>query len=340
MSHAFDARALEKIDSPEATAAAYFSHLRSPMATPEDYLAFDSWFARDERNRAAWAKVERAWEGAGRAADDPRIAAFREHARTSSRPAPLWRRPMPALAAVLALVAIVSAPFMYRIATDRQPAASSALAGHTIAAGIGQQASFHMTDGSVVTVNTASKVVVAESELRRLARLDYGEAFFEVAKNARKPFVVEVGKVSVTALGTAFSVRNLDGAIHVALAEGRVRVDVPGKDSAAKSVILEPGTSLSFARGVLSESKSDVTRMLAWRQGMLSFDRTPLAEAVAEINRYTQQEIAIVSPEIAERRISGSFRIGITRGFLQSLEAAGIAHVRSETPARVELAAP
>lgn len=340
MSQSFDARALEKIDSPEATAAAYFSYLRSPAAMPEDYLAFDSWYARDEQNRLAWARVERAWDGAGRAADDPRIETFRARARNNRRPAPLWRRPMPALAAALALVALVSAPLIYDIAWDRQPVASAALAGHVIATGTGQQASFQMTEGSAITVNTASKVVVAESDVSRTANIQYGEAFFEVAKNERKPFIVQVGGVSVTALGTAFSVRDVDGVIRVALAEGHVRVDLPGNAAPARSIILEPGMSLSFANGVLSQSKGDVARQLGWRHGMLSFDRTPLAEAVAEINRYTQQEIAIVSPNLAQRRISGSFRIGITRSFLQSLEAADIARVRSETPARVEIAAP
>jgi transmembrane sensor len=73
---------------------------------------------------------------------------------------------------------------------------------------------------------------------------------------------------------------------------------------------------------------------------MISFDRTPLSEAVAEVSRYTQKQIAIVSPRIADHPISGSFRLGATRTFLQALEAAGIARIKSETDERVELAAP
>lgn len=338
MSQSFDARALEKIDSPEATAAAYFSHLRSPTAAPDDYLAFDSWYARDEKNRDAWARTERAWNGAGQAADDPRIVALRDRARTNRRRPPIWRRPTPALAATLTLVACLGAALVYSDVTIRQPAASGA--GRTVATGLGQQASFHMIDGSTVTVNTASKVVVNETEERRIAHLQYGEAFFAVARNERKPFVVKVGGVSVTALGTAFAVRNLDGEVRVSLAEGRVRVDLPTGLSPARSVILEPDMSLRWTNGTLSQSTGNVARQLGWRQGMLSFDRTPLAEAIKEINRYTQQEIAITSPQIAQRPISGSFRIGITRSFLQSLEAAKIAQIRSETPARVELSAP
>jgi transmembrane sensor len=83
-----------------------------------------------------------------------------------------------------------------------------------------------------------------------------------------------------------------------------------------------------------------VDRQLSWRSGVLSFDRVPLEQAVAEINRYSPQEIIVSSPQLARRPISGTFRIGVTRGFLQSLELAGIARVENESVTRAELVAP
>ena len=342
MSESFDARALERIDSPEATAAAYFSHLRSPRATPEDHFAFESWYARNEAHRVAWAQVVRAWDGAATASDNPRILAMRESARANRHTPPLWRRPALALAASVVLLLTLGGVLTYQmLRTTPDVAPIMAMTeSRTISTGIGQQAFFEMTDGSTVNVNTASHVLVAETDAQRLALVKEGEAFFKVAKNKHRPFIVQAGGVSVTAVGTAFAVRDMDGEIRVTLQEGRVRVDVPTGGTTIRSRMLEPGMVLRWKNGEARVDHADVDRSLDWRRGMISFDRTPLSEAVAEINRYTRQEIAIVSPEIAHRPISGSFRIGPTRSFLHSLEVAGLARVRSETAARVELAAP
>lgn len=336
MSPSFDPRALEKIDSPEATAAAYFSRLRSPQATAEDHLAFDSWYARDEAHRIAWSEVEHSWEKARQAANSPRILAMRERARANGRKRRAWQRP--AIAAGLAMLAMLGAVFLYQ--RDQTGPVTIAADGRTISTGIGQQASFHMTDGSTVTVNTSSTVLVTETEERRTANIRQGEAFFEVAKNERKPFVVQARGVAVTALGTAFAVRDFGNEVRVTLVTGHVRVDLPTGRAAGQSVFLDPGMSLRWREGEVRTEHVDTAQSLGWRQGMLHFDRVPLSAAVAEINRYSSQEIAIVSPGIANHPISGSFRVGVTRGFLQGLEAAGVASVQNETAARVELGAP
>ena len=336
----FDARALEQIDSPEATAAAYFSLFRSPRATAQDYDDFERWHARDEANRIAWARVERAWEGAGAMRTDARILAIRERALANRRPRGRWKRP---LAAAVAAVALLSAGVLYQrhqLGGPSAPAIASA-EGQAISTGVGQQVTFRMTDGSTVTANTNSNLAVDETEVLRRTAIKRGEAFFDVAKNPRKPFVVEAGGVTVTALGTAFAVRDLDGSVGVTLARGQVRVDMPaagGKE--AQSALLKPGQQLVWKAGAFRIASVDVDRQLAWREGAISFDRVPLKDAVAEINRYSAQEIVIVSPALADHPISGTFRIGVTRGFLQSLELAGIARVENESATRAELVAP
>jgi len=343
MSKAFDPRALEQIDSPEATAAAYFSHFRSANVTPQDQVAFEYWLARDESHRRAWAKVERAWKESRAAASDPRILAMRERAKAHrAKPRRAWPQARHLIAASIALAALIGGGLALR---HYQPAAThyAALDGRTISTGIGQQASFRMADGSTITVNTDSTVTVAETDSARSTQVKQGEAFFEVAPNQRKPFTVETAGLRVTALGTAFAVRNLDGELRVTLAHGRVRVDLPsgqGSDGAGKPVILTPGMALSWKDGRTTLAGVDTSRTLGWRQGMVDFDRTPLREAIAEVSRYTRQEIVLTDPAIGGQPISGSFRIGVTRGFLQSLEAAGIARVSEEGPERIELAAP
>ncbi|WIW90256.1 FecR domain-containing protein (plasmid) [Sphingobium sp. V4] len=338
MSKAFDARALEQIDSPEATAAAYFSHFRSPNAAAEDYLAFEHWHARDEAHRRAWARVEQEWEEAGKVRADARILAIRERALANRRARRNWRRPVAAAAAIgiLMLGGIAWKQHQGRLAKLAQVEA------RTFSTGVGQQASFRMSDGSTITINTGSTLSVSESDTRRSTRMKQGEAFFEVARNPRKPFVVEAEGVTVTALGTAFAVRELgDEGVRVTLAHGRVRVDMPAAGGKpAQSALLSPDTQLTWRNGRYSIAQVNVGQQLGWRQGMIVFDRTPLAEAVAEINRYSPQEIAVASATLGRRPITGSFRVGVTRGFLQSLETSGIARVVNESATGAELVKP
>jgi transmembrane sensor len=249
-----------------------------------------------------------------------------------------WRRPVAAAAAIGALI-------IGGLAWQRHQDMPSKLAqveARTFSTGIGQQASFRMSDGSMITINTGSTLSVSESDTRRSTQVKQGEAFFEVAKNPRKPFVVEAEGVTVTALGTAFAVRDLgEDGVRVTLAHGRVRVDMPAvAGQPAQSTLLSPDTQLTWRAGRYSIAPVNLRQQLGWRQGMVVFDRTPLAQAVAEINRYSSQEIVVASASLARRPISGSFRVGVTRGFLQSLEASGIARVANESATGAELVEP
>ena len=334
----FDAHALERIDSPEATAAAYFSIFRSPRATARDYEDFESWHARDEANRLAWARVERAWDGSGAMRTEARILEIRERALANRRRRKAWVRP--AIAASMAL-AVLGGAFGFQQYTSVSPAAPAVADSRELSTGVGQQGTLRMADGSLITANTATVLTVAESDTRRSTALRGGEAFFEVAKNPRKPFVVTAGRITVTALGTRFAVRETNARVDVNLADGRVRVDMPAVEGRpAQSAILLPGQELVWNGRGYRTGAVEVERRLAWRKGVMDFDRVPLAEAVAEINRYSPQEIIVSSPALARHPISGTFRIGVTRGFLQSLEAAGIARVENESATRAELVAP
>ncbi|MDF2640583.1 MAG: hypothetical protein K0R64_3567 [Novosphingobium lindaniclasticum] len=335
----FDALALEKIDSPEATAAAYFSIFRSPKATAQDYEDFESWHARDEAHRIAWAKVEHSWNGSGAMRSEARIIEIRERALANRRGRKPWVRP--AIAACMAIVVVGGTIAALQRPNGSNSGAAAIADSRVISTGVGQQSTFRMTDSSVITANTATTLTVAESDTRRSTAIRDGEAFFEVAKNPRKPFVVTAGGVTVTALGTQFAVRQNAGGVDVTLAEGRVRVDMPASDGRPpQSTVLHPGQELIWNGKSYSTAAVEVERRLAWRKGVIDFDRVPLAQAVAEINRYSPQEIIVSSPAIANHPISGTFRIGVTRGFLQSLELAGIARVENESATRAELVAP
>lgn len=338
MKRPFDARALEQIDSPDATAAAYFSHFRSPHAGAQDYVAFEYWLARDEAHRTAWEKVERMWDGVGELRASAEVESLQKQALGSRKAARVhWAKP--ALAAAVALFAVMGGGLFY--AQQNNASLFTEEGARLISTGIGQQASFRMADGSLITVNTGSSLSVAETGTARSVEVKQGEALFEVEKNAKRPFTVATGGLKVTALGTAFSVRNTGNGIGVTLVHGRVRVDLPSAgQNAARSVTLEPGMALLWKQGELQLSHVNTDRSLSWRSGMLSFDRTPLADAVAEVNRYSPHQIIVTDPVLKQRRISGSFRIGTPRGFLQSLQAAGVARVGRKSQAETQLVSP
>lgn len=169
-----------------------------------------------------------------------------------------------------------------------------------------------MLDGSNITLNTNSQLRVALTASERHVDLHQGEAFFEVAKDRQRPFVVEVGSKRVVAVGTKFSVRRDGDDVEVVVTEGKVRVEervAPKHDgveaSASTPVFLTPGAiARATEAGVWVQRKSvrEAEAHLSWRVGVLMFRDQNLAEAVAELNRYNVRQIVIADPPAARHR--------------------------------------
>lgn len=205
---------------------------------------------------------------------------------------------------------------------------------------IGGLESVPMIDGSRVTLNTDSQIQVALTGSERRVDLKRGEAFFEVSKDPRRPFVVRVGSKRVIAVGTKFSVRRDTNDIEVIVTEGKVRVEDMAAPLHAKSqpmggdispggsaidLLLTPG---SIARasdgGLLVQRKSlpEAEEQLSWRTGVLVFRDQRLGEAIAEFNRYNVRKIILEDPSIAELKIEGNFRATNVEAFVRLLESA------------------
>jgi transmembrane sensor len=191
---------------------------------------------------------------------------------------------------------------------------------------VGGLASVPMTDGSKVTLNTDSAIRLAVTEKERGVLLERGEAFFEVAKDPARPFVVSAGHKRVIAVGTKFSVRRNGEDVRVFVTEGKVRLE---DDLLAESPPEQQGSVLaagSVARagdsGVLVQEKplAEVEDYLSWRSGYVTFHELPLAEAVAEFNRYNERKIVIEDPQVAAIRVSGKFRSNRFEAFVRLLE--------------------
>ena len=204
-----------------------------------------------------------------------------------------------------------------------------------------------LADGSNVTLDTDTRIRVSLTENERRIQLERGEAFFEVAKDELRPFIVYAGDKRVVAVGTKFAVRRDDDDIRVIVTEGRVKLavaDVPAEgdrpdapETPAPSNAIStagswvpPSTFLdagAIARTAKSEvlvrtaAASEAEKLLSWRRGYVSFDNIPLADAVAEFNRYITRKIFIEDPGIAAIRVGGNFRSTNTGAFLDLLQS-------------------
>lgn len=313
----------------------------------------EDWLNASTLNRVAFLRLELAWEevarlkalGAGIPGDRPpppghwSLSPFfngAAHLESAARKPPFssasiarlsgGRRLAIAAAATLVLAAGISAYLAF------------APKGDTFTTPVGGLATVPMADGSNVTLNTDSQIRVALSVAERHVELGRGEAFFEVSKDPRRPFVVWAGAKRVIAVGTKFSVRREGDDVEVVVTEGEVRVDggTAGQGPSgggSADVFLTPG---SIARagdaGVLVQRKTlpEAEEQLGWRQGVLMFRDQTLEAAIAEFNRYNMRKIVIQDPAIATLKIEGNFRATNVEAFVRLLESGFPVHATAQ----------
>ena len=153
-------------------------------------------------------------------------------------------------------------------------------------------------------------------------RLVAGQALFKVAHDTARPFVVAAAAREVVAVGTEFEVRVDGEKVRVALLQGRVRVQpIHTHSSLGDSAMMVPGEQLVANNAGLELHRANVKELVSWESGRVQFDDTPLADAVAEMNRYNHTAIEI-DPAIADTRISGSFRTGESWSFAEAISEA------------------
>jgi len=315
------------MQTPEEAATYWVARRRLGLMSAADHAAFEAWRAEPD-NAAALAELDDMVEEVGAIAAFSEVRAMREAALSARPPKrPPWR----ALGAMAAsLVAVVLAG-TYVVNLPEAPARPT-IAGAPAAAvqryvtGVGEQRNVTLADGSTVALNTGSVVEVAYSPARRDIRLLQGQALFSVAHNAARPFVVTAGDRTVTALGTRFDVR-LDGqSVKVVLVEGRVAVaplHLRGVERIAPVLArhtLDPGEELIAAPDERVEvASADTDQATSWQRGQVIFRDNTVAEAVAEMNRYSDTQLVIDDPRIAQLKISGVFGVTREENFLAAL---------------------
>ncbi|MBU1376127.1 MAG: FecR family protein [Alphaproteobacteria bacterium] len=292
----------------QAEAAEWFSRLGHRSVTTQTIRDFQDWRDKPEHD-AAYAEVEAFWEANGERAADPEIMRMTEEALARRRGfrLPTWLRSQ-RMGWSIALATLAIAAGALFTTNQLSPTYSTEPT---------EQRVIRLADGSRVHLNVGSKVRVQFRGDERRIVLSRGEAFFDVAHDASRPFIVDAGGADVRALGTKFDVRRDDGRVQVTLVEGVVRVN---RDADHEAWTLAPNQQLTVARASATKRVLvDAAPATSWTTGRLTFHETPLATAVAEVNRYSDRKIDIEGADLAGRLVSGVFDVGDTDSFVKGV---------------------
>lgn len=200
----------------------------------------------------------------------------------------------------------------------------------------GQQLQVDLPDGSRLRLDTATRAEAVLYRQRREVRLPEGQAVFSVKSDPSRPFDVLAGPLRITVVGTRFSVRFTPGipgeeGVQVAVEEGRVRVaplagaqkgtDLQSGGAIRHAVELTAGQQVaSDAAGVLGPVAAiAATGMAPWRDNRVSFDNTPLSQALAEFGRYGETRLKVGDPAVAALRLTGTFDPRRLHNFIRAL---------------------
>jgi transmembrane sensor len=296
-------------------AAEWFVRVRAANVDSSVHAKWLSWIEANPANRQAFFDIQEAWDVVGQvrsppwpnpaelglAGEAPVITRVALQGRIRRRRIVGWAMAASVLIVIAGSIALrVNRPAGWEIGQSSESL--------RIATARGELHTAVLPDGSQIELGGLTAVKVEFNARRRLVKADEGEVFYKVAHDAKRPFVVEAGAVSVTAIGTAFSVRREAEAVSVVIMEGVVDVkssdgerasEVQGK--AGQTVRLEHGQFVSLsstapARGAYEQR----------RRGEMRFEDEPLQVVVASLNRYTSREIILTDPRLRDLRFTGT----------------------------------
>ncbi len=314
-----------------AEAAVWIARLHGPSRTPQMEREFRAWQASSAAHREAFERCTDVWQ------DIPRIGLATAYAAAASRrqaSAPFgksWREAAWrwGTACVVAGAAAAAAVLVLNWRSE-----------NAFTTKVGEQRLVVLEDGSRMLLNTDTRIRVNFVASQRNVEVRNGEAFFDVAKDAHRPFVVHVAGSEVVAVGTAFGVRYAPSShagdeLVVTLVEGQVKVRPAGQAVGAalapdQPVLMKAGERLLLdrqarnpaAKVVASVDRPNVDHVMAWKRSEAFFEDAALPDAVAEMNRYNRTPIVLLDGlDQAGLRVSGLYRIGDSAGFASAIAA-------------------
>lgn len=276
--------ALLSLDAVEARAAQYLQRRQFWNWSRDEQAELDKWLAESSVHLVTYLRLEAAWKRTERL-----VALQAPERREAQTPRTHVRSTLAGVAAVLGLLTVLSVAGWRYFESSQDIVYATAVGAHRIVA---------LDDHSAVELNT-------DTVLRlhgRTAKLEKGEAYFQIRHDVAHPFVVWAAGHRITDLGTKFVVRNEVSHLEVTLVEGRARVD--SADLAPGDIAVVTADAINVAKAPMQ----DVSDRLGWRRGLLTFRHASLADAAAEFNRYNTGKLIIADAQLGRKKIVGTFQ--------------------------------
>ncbi|MCK9636830.1 MAG: FecR family protein [Methylobacter tundripaludum] len=294
-------------------ALAWFARLQDSKTSQRDRAEFADWLAASPAHQAAYDKVARLWQSQALNVALSQYAAIPLPQKQQKPPPQRW-----AAAACIVLASgwlLLGSGLIERWQADAVTAT-------------GEQRRIVLADGSAVTLNTDTALAFNTIGERRGVKILSGEAYFEVQPDKTRPFIVETEQGTVRVVGTRFSVKT-GGATQVDVESGIVVCAGLRGDSRQ----LTAGQHTSIAgQGVAGITPVDTGRAFAWLNGRLIFQDQPLAEVIAELDRYHPGAIVITDAKLGQTRVTGNYKLEDTAAIVRALADISGARVINLSP--------
>ncbi|WP_447793053.1 FecR family protein [Pseudomonas farris] len=286
-------------------AARWFVRLQEPAVNAEEQRGFELWLDEHPQHRDEYQMLQSLW-----AATDL-LPAKRLHALCETPPVRSKRRPLVryAVAASVLVVALGLGLF-----NGLNPPATYTAEYSTA---LGERRHVALPDGSVIDLNSRSRVQVRYEKDRRGIELTQGEAIFSVEHDSRRPFVVEAGSGKVIVTGTRFDVRRDSAETRVVVEQGTVKVQGNGADFVSLTAGL--GTRVDAQGIVAAPYAVNPAELTAWRSGKLVFNNASLSEVAEEVSRYREKPLTVGNAKVGNLRLTSVFKSDNTDALLKAL---------------------
>ena len=289
-------------------AARWFVRLQEPAVSVDEQQRFDAWLEEHPQHRDEFQLLQGLWTAAD-LLPAPRLKALCETPPTRRE-----RRPLLRYAVAASVVAVALGLGLFSGLNHPQ--------GYNVefATALGERKHVALPDGSVIDLNSRSRLQVRFEKDRRLIELTEGEAMFSVEHDTSRPFVVQAGSGKVTVTGTRFDVRRDVTQTRVAVEQGTVRVQ--GRDAADAdfiSLTAGLGTRIDAQGKVAPAYAVNPVELTAWRSGKLVFNNASLSEVAEEVSRYRDKPLKVSNPAVANLRLTSVFKSDNTDALLKAL---------------------
>lgn len=331
-------------------AALWWLRLREESVRPEEISEWLDWCQRDPDNLQAFEKIEGLSARFDALDADTRAGMLREMLdEPLAEPVPAAvpfvparrRYAVVALAAGFAALAVAIGAYTHL----GRGGEVNQTASYTTAKA--QIRDLLLADGSQVVLGAATRLDVDYTAGVRGLQLGDGEAYFEVAHNPQRPFVVRVGRLKVIAAGTAFNIRKTGARVEVVVTQGAIDVEDAARNAGLASqqtrlpndgaIRVAAGQLVVTEREGLTVRPADRETATAWRHGSLQFVDEDLSVVVANLNRYSQQEVVIADRSLEGLRYTGTVMQGRESEWLAAIEQVFPIRVQRDAQGRINL---